>query len=508
MIVIQEQIKKLSLKEKFDLIEALEAKIDRQNAKKCRESFYYFVQQFWNVISPEKPVWNWHIKALCDDIQIAALRICQIQNGEDDKGNPIIIKDREEKVYDEIINIPPGTSKSTIFTVMLPAWIWTIDATIRTLTASYSASLSVQHSIKSRDIIKSDNYLKWFPEVAIKSDQDNKAHYKNTKGGERYATSVTGTVTGFHAHLIIVDDPINRLDAEGEGQREKANDFVTNTLSTRKVDERITLMLLVMQRLNEDDPTGRLITINKSGIRHICLPAEFDDNISPKEWGKYYVDGLLDPQRKGQIQLDTQKKLLGSYGYAGQYGQRPTPAGGVIWQQWFLSVPDHLFPPIIELNNYGTDWDTAYTDKPDNAASAFVVSGLNPKNNLMYIDNIGWFNLEFPELIKQMLLLPNPHYVEAKASGKSAKQTLVRAGVPAIEIQVNSDKIARARDATPKAEAGMVCVRASILDKIYNDRDQGILAFPNGKKQDLADTLAQSIQRHFAKIAKETSFGW
>lgn len=508
MIATSNQIKNLSLKDKFDLIEALEAKLDKQHAKRCKESFFYFVQQFWSVVSPEKPVWNWHIKALCDDLQIAMMRICQIQNGVDENDIPIIVKDREEKLYDEIINVPPGTSKSTIFTIMAPAWIWTIDTTIRTLTASYSASLSIQHSIKSRDIIKSDNYLKWFPDVKIKFDQDNKAHYKNTKGGERYATSVTGTVTGFHAHLIIVDDPINRLDAEGEGNREKANDFVTNTLSTRKVDERITLTLLVMQRLNEDDPTGRLLFLNQDKIRHICLPAEFDDNISPVEWGQYYINGLLDPIRKGIIQLEQQKKLLGSYGYSGQYGQRPAPKGGVIWQKWFIELEDDIFPSLDDMQDVGNDWDLAYTEEDKNAASAYMRSG--KIENKMYIDAFDFAYKEFPDLINWMKLQYPVHYIEAKASGKSAKQTLTKSGVPAIEVQViGGDKVARARMATPFAESGMVYIRKSIANRLYNEVDQGILNFPNSKKKDVADILAQAIQRHFSNtIYSWSDSGW
>src|SRR5690606_3449395 len=93
--------------------------------------------------------------------------------------------------------------------------------------------------------------------------------------------------------------------------------------------------------------------------------------------------------------------------------------------------------------------------------------------------------------------VPSPHYVEKKASGKSVCQTLISEGIPAIEVDVNGDKVARARDATPKAEAGLVYCRASIIDKLLNDSQQGILSFPNGEKQDLADTLAQAIMRHF-----------
>ena len=90
----------------------------------------------------------------------------------------------------------------------------------------------------------------------------------------------------------------------------------------------------------------------------------------------------------------------------------------------------------------------------------------------------------------------SPHYIEAKASGKSAKQTLTNQGIPAIEVNVTGgDKEARANMVTPYAESGVIYCRASILDKLYYDSKQGILVFPNGEGDDLQDALVQSIGR-------------
>ena len=126
-------------------------------AELCKRSFFFFLKEFWHIIIPEDPVYNWHMEYLCDELQKVVTKV----------------KNREAKDYDLIINIPPGTSKSTIATVMLPAWSWIVDPTIRSLTASYSASLSTDHSMKSRDIIRSDKFKSYFPEIDIKRDQDN-----------------------------------------------------------------------------------------------------------------------------------------------------------------------------------------------------------------------------------------------------------------------------------------------------------------------------------------------
>lgn len=458
--------------------------LDEIDSELCKKDFFYFLQCFWSEIIAEDPVYNWHIEYLCIQLQEYGERVVR----------------REAKEADFIINIPPGTSKSTICTVMFPAWIWTIDPSIRVLTASYSASLSTDHAVKSRDIIKCARYQKWFPNVAIKNDQDNKTHYKNTKGGERYATSVGGTVTGFHAHLIIVDDPINPKGATSEVLLEAASSFMNTTLSTRKVNKAVTPIILVMQRLHEEDPTGNWLKKKSKKLRHVCLPGKLSKDVRPLELQEKYIDGMLDPVRLSIEVMDEQKEDLGSYGFAGQIQQIPAPEDGGIWKKWFKVIPDHIWNRDIlpNLVNVGSDWDLAYTEKESNSACAYVKSGKVDEN--MAIDDIGFKWLEFPDLINYMKAKEAPHYIEAKASGKSAKQTLKKSEIPAIEVKVSGtegDKVARTRLATPYAESGMILIRESLVDMLYNDDRQGILKFPNNSHNDLNDALVQAINRHF-----------
>ncbi|MFA6060062.1 MAG: hypothetical protein WC756_17800, partial [Taibaiella sp.] len=182
-------------------------------------------------------------------------------------------------------------------------------------------------------------------------------------------------------------------------------------------------------------------------------------------------------------------------GFAGQYDQTPVPAGGLIWKQWFKVIPDEHFPARRLMSDYGTDWDLAYTSDEENAATAFITGG--KISSRYYIDDLGWEWFEFPEMIRWMKTKPAPHYIEAKASGKSAKQTLLKQKIVAIEVKVDggNDKIARAKMASPVAEAGMVYIRKSLVDKFYNDSKQGILLFPKSQWKDLADTLAQFLYR-------------
>lgn len=446
-------------------------------AERCRKSFYYFFKEFWGEIEHATLVDNWHIKFVCDKLQEVTERMM-----------------RGEKVErDLIINIPPGTTKSTMCTVMLPAWCWTKMPEARVISGSYSGGLSTGHAGKSKDVIESDKYREWFPRVSIRQDYSGKGHYMNEHGGERYTTSTKGTVTGKHAHLIIVDDPMNPKIAASDKERFAANEFITQTLPSRKVDKEIVPTIIIMQRLHVDDPTGNLLDLEPEQWEHVCLPAELADNVKPESARENYIDGLLDPVRMDRDVLDKFLTRLGSYAYAGQFEQRPVPKEGGIWKENYFNIIKREDIPA-RMNRVATDWDLAYTSKEKNSASAFVTSGYF--NNRMYIINCGAVWKEFPELISFMKTIGGTHYVEDKASGKSAVQTLRKQGVTASLVSVNGDKLARTRDVTPHAEAGRVYVVDDVFDYLFHDRRQGISNLTEENDDiDLNDALTQAMAR-------------
>lgn len=459
-----------------------------------RQSFYRFCKIFWTTVIAEPMVDNWHIKYLCDELQAIAERVfLQDRGNVDETGAPVL--ERLKKLYDYIIiNVPPGSSKSTIVSEMWPMWCWTVDATIRFICGSSASTVAEDIAGKCYQIYTSELYRALYPWL-VENTSGGKTNFKNGLLGERYTTSTGSAITGIHAHIKIVDDPMTVDMATSDVERPKANEWVTQTLGRRNVDEDITVTVVVMQRLHESDTTGYLL--EKKGLRilHICIPAELSEDVKPAHLRQYYIDGLFDPKRKNRAVLEKNFQEMGAYGYAGQLMQRPTPSGGAIWKRWFKEIPDEIFPRLEDCILVGSDWDLAYTDDEDNAASAYVVAGVYKSK--IYIFDFDWRWLEMPELIKWMKATQGPWYIEAKANGKSAKQILTKMGLSAIEIPVKggNDKVARARSSTPVAEAGNVCIKKSMADRLYSDSKQGILYFPKGQYKDLADALAQAIQR-------------
>jgi len=306
------------------------------------------VRHFWGEIIEDEPDWNWHIKYLCDQAQIVLERVFK----------------NEPKEYDLIINISPGETKSTIFSVMLTPWAWTRMPHFRSINGSYQQDLSLEMSRKARDIVLSEKYQKCFPDVAIRHDQNTKSNFVTTKKGQRLSTSTGAGITGKHAHCIVIDDPLNPKQAASDLELAEANVWMTETLPSRKVNKAVTPTILIMQRLHQNDPTGNRLTKAKEGgddrVKHICLPATDKYKIKPPYLRKRYKNGLMNPARTTHEVIAEVLSTSGPYVEACQYGQDPRPRGGGMFKLDRVKI--ELTPPAPnEFKRIVRYWDKAGT---------------------------------------------------------------------------------------------------------------------------------------------------
>ncbi|MBX3253928.1 MAG: phage terminase large subunit [Chitinophagaceae bacterium] len=460
--------------------------VNRAIAEKCRRSFYFFVQTMWDTVISETPVWNWHIKYICDELQDVGLRV----------------KRREKKLFDYyIINVPPGTSKSTVISEMYPVWCWTIDPTQRFICGSFSSTVSEDIAEKCKKVFTSEKYQRLFPDVGIKKDA--KTHLATSKNGERYTTSTGSGITGIHAHQLIIDDPLSPQQASSEVERETANKWISETLSTRKVNKEVSVVILVMQRLHENDPTGYLLAKKSLKVKHVCFPAEDSEVVKPKECRGFYKGGLMDAARMTREVLSQAKEDLGSYGYAGQYEQTPADlSGGIIKRGWF---------DIIDGSWLGKDvhfvLDTAYTVKKENDPSGFM-SYYVDGNNLVISD---WesMRLEFPALTKHTVSFAKRNgyssrsaiRIEPKASGKSLVQQLrAETNMNVIEDEnPEKDKVTRATAITATLESKRVkLLRGSWNESFLHE----VCTFPRATHDEAVDCLVMAVNRELIKQQK------
>ncbi len=455
---------------------------NRAKAELCRRSFFRFVQEFWECVIPETPVYNWHIPYLCQELEDLTENVCI----------------RKPKKYDALINIPPGTTKSTIVTIMWPAWLWIKDPTLRIISNSYSHDLSIEHALKSRDIILSDKYKLFFPNVKIREDKGAKSSYENSSRGARYTTSTGGTITGIHGHIIINDDPINPKQALSDVKRKEAIEH-TKTLSSRKVDKEITVTVTIMQRLHKSDPSGHILSNKGDNLKHICLPAEDSNLVKPIELREKYIDGLLDPKRLSKQILEESKIDLGTRQYAGQFGQSPTEDGGNIFKEdWFETISRYDFNVKRGTTPFHFFVDTAFTEKKTNDPTGIICTCFF--ENTLYISKTSKVYKKFPDLIKY---LPNFVFqngydhrstirIEPKANGISViDQLQVSTGLNVTRTPSPSDsKETRANAISPKVE----CKRVVLVEDYWNTEfiDE-VCAFPNTDHDEYVDLLGYAV---------------
>jgi len=466
--------------------------------KLCELSFYEFFQRAWHIVEPSiKLSTNWHHKYLCDVLQEECERI--IAN--------------KPKTRDIIINIPFRATKSILVTVMFPVWCWIKNPKLRFITASYSADLSIEHSTRSRDIINSDWFKeRWGELFHIKKDQNLKSRYENNFLGVRRATSVGGTVTGQGGDFLIVDDPVSPQHAASEIERENANEWYRTTFYSRLNNPHTGIRIIIMQRIHDNDLSGFLLYGGESRIKyqHICIPAEISNDVKPKKLESFYdEDGLFWSDRFSRTILDDYKQALGSYGYAGQLMQTPTPLNsGMIKGEW-LKIDQYKIVDENTVVNFVID--PAYTSNEKNDPSALLAYTFKD-NKWQIIDCVNVYK-EFPELVRfiPQWVTKNGYsnrsriYVEPKASGKSIVQTLQKeTGLNVREDKPPSkDKVARVQDISASLESG----RVSLLRGKWNEEFvQQLVKFPSAKHDDMVDCLVMAITKNMWNRSKIVYF--
>lgn len=451
-------------------------------AELAKRDFYEFFKDFWDTIVAEELQTNWHLKFLCDKLQTYGEKII---NGEE-------LTDKDTL----IINISPATTKSTITSVMFPVWLWVRKPSLKIITGSHSSPLAMEMSVKSRDMIRSQKFKNYYPHIALKDDSDTKSRYSNTYGGSRVATSSGSSVIGQHAHIIIIDDPVST--SPSEAQLKKANKWMTQELPTRKIDKKRAPIVLIMQRLADNDPTGHIINKKGHKVDHICLPAELTDDVKPESARENYVNGLMDANRLSKDVLVDMKTSLGSYGYASQFLQTPNPTeGGIIKKEWIKVQPFTTLDQDLMSTPPQFFIDTAYTEDMGNDPSAIVVA--KEHNNMMYVIHAEQFWLEFPQLCKKIINMVHQWgytnrskiKVEPKASGKSLVQQLKND----TKLNIMEDKPPkiskdeRLERVSPVIESG----RVVFIDGTWNEELITQICSVKPTHDDLQDCLAMSI---------------
>ncbi|MFZ9061846.1 MAG: phage terminase large subunit [Steroidobacteraceae bacterium] len=332
----------------------------------CEEDLATFVRQAWHIIEPGQPyVHGWHIDFLCAHLEAITDGI-ELDDG---------------SAYNRLlINVPPGTMKSLLVGVFWPAWEWGPKnmAHMRYVCASHSLDLAIRDGLRMRRLITSDWYQeRWGDRVELTGDQNQKTKFENSSTGFRQAAAA-GSITGSRGDRVIIDDPHSVDGANSDQQRESTTLWFQEAVPTRLNNPDRSAIVVVMQRLHEDDVSG-VILDRQLGYDHIMLPMEYDPRRAmPTRLGledPRQADGeLLFPERFPADVVERDKRVMGPYATAGQFQQEPAPrGGGVIKADWWALWPQDAYPP---MDYVVASIDTAYTTKTENDYSAMTVWGV------------------------------------------------------------------------------------------------------------------------------------
>ena len=440
-----------------------------------RLDFWVFVQRVSAELFGVPLEDNWHIQVLCAEVD----RI------------------RTEPNTKLGIALPPRSLKSIIVSVALPAWLLGHDPTKEIICASYGQELADQLSSDCRRVMLAPWYRRLFP--ATRLDKQAVSHLVTTAGGKRYATSVGGTLTGMGADVIIVDDPMKPEEALSDAERGKANAWARHTLFSRlnrKSDARI---ILVQQRLHEDDMIGHVGEIAGFRLLSFAAIAQDDEEHAVRTpFGTLShsrgAGEALHPEREPLDVLEKQRVLLGTEFFAAQYLQSPTPpGGGLIKIAWFPGY-DLAKPPAF--TRIVQSWDCAAKTNQLNDYSVCTTWGVTYKKDV-YLLHVLRTRLEYPELKRKVREMAEQFragvvLIEDSSAGIQLNQELRREGFARImPIKPKGEKAMRMVAQTPAIEAGRVYLPYDA--PWLNDYLHELAMFPKGKTDDQVDSTAQAL---------------
>lgn len=429
-IILETQARALALDRRplvAEMIAERPAEIER-----AESDLRAYIPLAWPVLEPGTPfVPGWHIDAIAEHLQ--AVTDGQIRN--------------------LLINVPPRHAKSICVCVMWPTWEWILHPEQRWLFSSYGLDLAIRDSLKCRRLIESPWYRLWWGDrYRLTSDQNQKSRFENDHTGVRIATSVGGHATGEGGGRIVVDDPTKIEAADSDAQREAANDWWDQTMSTRGNNPATVTRVIIQQRIHESDLSGHVLERMREGgeqYEHLVLPARYEPRLQVTGIGwsdPRTVEGeLLWPEHFTEVELAKLEATLGAKA-SGQLQQRPAPAGGAIFKvnEWWGEGrnrydPD-VRPPITQIDSRWVFFDTALKDQDRNDYTARVdievTADFQLKLQLVWKER-----LLFPDLLKAIERAAvegnrdgklRGVVIEDKASGTSAIQTLRAASPPEI----------------------------------------------------------------------------
>ena len=449
----------------------------------CEADLMTFVRDGWHAVEGSEFAEGPHIEGMCAHLEAVT------------RGD----------ITQLIINIPPGCMKSILCGVFWPAWEWARNPDIRWLHSSYSDALPVRDNMRLIRLIGSRWYQERWPHVQVTREAVKSMHISG--GGWKIATGIGGLSTGEHPHRILLDDPHKVMEAESDAEIAGVIEYADGVLPSRGAGIGARTVL-IMQRISQRDLSQHWL--NQGGWEHLCLPMEFEGTRKSSvsvEWKDVRkVDGeLLWPNFYTRPKVDVLKLRMGSLRWAGQYQQRPSPAGGSIFKREWFEIVDCI-PAGEKIVKEVRAWDRAATvqskaNDPDYTASVRVARSARRVYYVTHVSRMRDTAFNVESAIKRMAGADGKRVVvlhpqDPGQAGKNQWQHMVgiMAGFIIKSVKERTSKVDRVtlvdESLSAQAEAGNVkIVRGPWNDAFLDELE----VFPNGAHDDQVDALGNAF---------------
>ena len=355
--------------------------------------------------------------------------------------------------------------------------------------------MSKDFSNRFRDLMWCPDYQALFPGAVIAPNGSSLSEVRLTSKGYRLATTVQGPATGKGAHLIIVDDPF-KAEAASDAVRNSVYDWFKGSLMTRFDNPAEGAVIVVMQRLHQDDLVGRLR--DEGGWEYLAMPGEcFERTVYDLGDGESWTlnpGDLLYPERFNRAALDQLAFDLGEAQYNAQILQRPSPPGGALIKlkhfQRYETLPG-WFEAIVQ------SWDPAVVDTETAAFSVCTTWGILGRK--LYLIDVLRKRLDFHKIEPAILHMKDKFkascvVLETAGVGLAIGNALVkREGARRwlCPYDPTLGKVERAIAQTPKIERKRIYlpVNAPWLETFEAE----VASFPMSKYYDQVDSMVQFL---------------
>ena len=329
-----------------------------------------------------------------------------------------------------LIAIPPRHGKSLLASVALPAWILGRDPTRKVICASYGESLSKDFSTRFRDLLQSAPYQSIFPDTRIDAGGAALAEIRTTAKGYRLATTVEGPATGKGAHFAIVDDPFKASEGASQSDvaRNSVYEWLKGSLMTRFDKPAEGAMVVVHQRLHQDDLIGRLR--DEGGWDYLEMPGECQQrqvfDLGGGESWTFEPGDLLFEERFDSAALKQLASDLGEVAYNAQVLQRPSPPGGALFKLKYFQRYETL-PPYCDL--IVQSWDPAVVDTETAAFTVCTTWGIIGQK--LYLIDVLRKRLDFHKIEPAILHMKDKYnagavVIEVAGVGRAIGESLLK----------------------------------------------------------------------------------